>query len=90
MNRFFQKHLIFIVIVVTLLLTASILLKVDSSVRVLGLIEKKEENKAIKTEVSGSIIYNALAPFKKFKEGEIVLQINDQSVLQSIKNYKEQ
>ena len=64
MNRFFQKHLIFIVIVVTLLLTASILLKVDSSVRVLGLIEKKEENKVIKTQVSGSIIYNALAPFK--------------------------
>ena len=49
-----------------------------------------EENKVIKTEVSGSIIYNALAPFKRFKEGEIVLQINDKSVLQSIKNYKEQ
>ena len=90
MNRFFQKHLIFIIIAVTLLLVTSILLKVDSSVRVLGLIEKKEENKVIKTQVSGSIIYNALAPFKEFKEGEIVLQIDDKSVQQSIKNYKEQ
>ena len=90
MNKFFQKHLIFIIIAVTLLLIASILLKVDSSVRVLGLIEKKEENKVIKTQVSGRIIYNALAPFKKFKEGEIVLQIDDKSVQQSIKNYKEQ
>ena len=90
MNRFFQKHLIFIIIAVTLLLVTSILLKVDSSVRVLGLIEKKEENKVIKTQVSGRIIYNALAPFKEFKEGEIVLQIDDKSVQQSIKNYKEQ
>ena len=90
MNRFFQKHLIFIIIAVTLLLVTSILLKVDSSVRVLGLIEKKEENKVIKTQVSGSIIYNALAPFKEFKEGEIVLQIDDKSVQQSIKNYKDQ
>jgi multidrug resistance efflux pump len=90
MNRFFQKHLIFIIVAVTLLLVTSILLKVDSSVRVLGLIEKKEENKVIKTQVSGSIIYNALAPFKEFKEGEIVLQIDDKSVQQSIKNYKDQ
>ena len=90
MNKIFQKHLIYIFGALTVLLISAYLLKVDSSVKILGLVQNDGENKPIKIEASGRITYNALKPFKKFNRGELILQIEDTSIQKSIINYKDQ
>lgn len=90
MNKIFQKHLIYIFGALTVLLISAYLLKVDSSVKILGLVQNDGENKPIKIEASGRITYNALKPFKKFNQGELILQIDDTSIQKSIINYKDQ
>lgn len=90
MNKIFQKHLIYIFGALTVLLISAYLLKVDSSVKILGLVQNDGENKPIKIEASGRITYNALKPFKKFNRGELILQIDDTSIQKSIINYKDQ
>lgn len=90
MNKIFQKHLIYIFGALTVLLISAYLLKVDSSVKILGLVQNDGENKPIKIEASGRITYNALKPFKKFNQGELILQIDDTSIQKTIINYKDQ
>lgn len=90
MNQIFKKHLIYIFITLSVLLISTYFLKVDSSVKILGLIENDGENKPIKVETSGRVVYNAVKPFKKFDQGELILQIDDTSIQKSIINYKDQ
>lgn len=90
MRNIFRINLFFILIVLLILIGSLYLFKVDSSVRLFGVIEEQGQNKSIKTQVNGRVTYNALMPFKEFKQGDLILKIDDNQVIKTIKNLEEQ
>lgn len=88
--KFFRTQIIGITTVLMLLLGGMAMLEVDSSIRVMGVIEQQGENKTLKTEVGGRIIFNGLIPFGQYRQGDLILQIDDTSIQELLQNLKEQ
>ena len=88
--KFFRTQIIGITSVLMLLFGGMAMLEVDSSIRVMGVIEQQGENKTLKTEVGGRIIFNGLIPFGQYRQGDLILQIDDTSIQELLQNLKEQ
>jgi len=88
--NFFRYQITSITAVIFLLFGGMAWLQVDSSISVMGVIEQQGENKTLKTEVGGRIIFNGLIPFGQYRQGDLILQIDDASIQELLQNLQEQ
>lgn len=88
--NFFRYQITSITAVIFLLFGGMAWLQVDSSISVMGVIEQQGENKKLKTEVGGRVVFNGLIPFGQYRQGDLILQIDDTSIQELLQNLQKQ
>ena len=86
----FRHQIVSITVAIFLLFGGMAWLQVDSSISVMGVIEQKGENKKLKTEVGGRVVFNGLIPFGQYRQGDLILQIDDTSIQELLQNLQKQ
>lgn len=88
--KIFTKQLSYIILATIFLFSSLIFFKVDSSIKLIGTIESKGQSKIIKSEIGGKVDYFSLSVFQKFKQGDLIIKIDDQMIFEQINNLESQ
>ena len=88
--KFFRYQILSIIAVLVVLFSGMAFLQVDSSIRFMGVVEQLGENKTLKTEVGGRVIFNGLISFGQYRQGDLILQLDDTNIQKSLQNLKQQ
>ena len=88
--KFFRYQILSIIGVMVVLFSGMAFLQVDSSIRFMGVVEQLGENKTLKTEVGGRVIFNGLISFGQYRQGDLILQLDDTNIQKSLQNLNQQ